>query len=121
MIGFLRVFFNSVFKIRTKKAELQFEIEGKRYYSFYECDNKKMTQKKTAFDIVVKLYKDKKIEPNTGRRNWGDGPSGNVLGGAMFPPPTQYLSWDSPKLLFFGNLLRTYAQAWYLVCIFFCE
>ena len=44
---------------RVYQAELQFEIEGKRYYSFYECDNKKMTQKKTAFDIVVKLYKER--------------------------------------------------------------
>ena len=39
-------------------------------------------QKKTAFEIVVALYKDGKLEPNTGRRNWGDGPSGNILGAA---------------------------------------
>ena len=49
-------------------------------------------QKKTAFDIVVKLYHDNKIEPNTGRRNWGDGPSGNVLGGAMQPTHPPYLN-----------------------------
>ena len=41
---------------------------------------------------MVKLYKDGKVEPNTGRRNWGDGPSGNILGAAMFPPPQQYLN-----------------------------
>ena len=40
----------------------------------------------------MKLYKDGKVEPNTGRRNWGDGPSGNILGAAMFPPPQQYLN-----------------------------
>lgn len=77
---------------RVYQAQLEFEIDGKRYHSFYECDNKKMTQKKTAFDIVVKLYHDNKIEPNTGRRNWGDGPSGNVLGGAMQPTHPPYLN-----------------------------
>ena len=29
---------------RVYQAQLEFEIDGKRYYSFYECDNKKMTQ-----------------------------------------------------------------------------
>lgn len=52
-----------------------------------------MTQKKTAFDIMVQLYHDKKVEPNSGRRNWGDGPTGNLLGGFAFPqaviPPPQ--------------------------------
>jgi len=65
--------------------------------SFYECENKKMTQKKTAFDIMVQLYQDGKVEPNTGRRNWGDGPSGNLLGCFAFPqhalpPPGHMLS-----------------------------
>ena len=40
----------------------------------------------------MKLYHDNKIEPNTGRRNWGDGPSGNVLGGAMQPNHPPYLN-----------------------------
>ena len=75
---------------RVYQALLAFEIDGFRYRSFHECDNKKMTQKKTAFDVVVQLYHDKKIEPNHGRRNWGDGPNGNVLGqfmpGAFLPP-----------------------------------
>ena len=48
-----------------------------------------MTQKKTAFDIVVQLFHDGKVEPNTGRRNWGDGPSGNILGGFPFGYPGQ--------------------------------
>ena len=55
-----------------------------------------MTQKKTAFDIMVQLYQDGKVEPNTGRRNWGDGPSGNMLGGFPFPnvlpPPGHMMS-----------------------------
>ncbi|CBY35283.1 unnamed protein product, partial [Oikopleura dioica] len=75
---------------RVYQALLAFEIDGFRYRSFHECDNKKMTQKKTAFDVVVQLYHDKKIEPNHGRRNWGDGPNGNILGqfmpGAFLPP-----------------------------------
>ena len=29
---------------RVYQAQLEFEIDGKRYHSFYECDNKKMTQ-----------------------------------------------------------------------------
>jgi len=75
---------------RVYQALLAFEIDGFRYRSFHECDNKKMTQKKTAFDVVVQLYHDKKIEANHGRRNWGDGPNGNILGqfmpGAFLPP-----------------------------------
>ena len=49
-------------------------------------------QKKTAFEIVVALYKHGKLEPNTGRRNWGDGPSGNILGAAAVPMPNPYLN-----------------------------
>lgn len=72
---------------RVYQAALEFEMDGERYYSFYECDNKKMTPKKTAFGIVVALYKHGKLEPNTGRRNWGDRPSGNILGAVPMPNP----------------------------------
>ena len=88
---------------RVYQAALEFEMDGERYYSFYECDNKKMTQvdltlfgplssliviqKKTAFEIVVALYKHGKLEPNTGRRNLGDRPSGNILGAVPMPNP----------------------------------
>jgi len=41
---------------------------------------------------VVALYKDGKLEPNTGRRNWGDGPSGNILGAAAIPITNPYLN-----------------------------
>ena len=42
-------------------AELNFELDGKRYKAKETAPNKKSAQKKTALDIVVRLYKEGKI------------------------------------------------------------
>ena len=46
---------------RIYVAELNFELDGKRYKAKETAPNKKSAQKKAALDIVVRLYKENKI------------------------------------------------------------
>ena len=49
---------------RIYLAELSFELDGKRYKAKDSAANKKSAQKKVALDIVVRLFKEKKISAN---------------------------------------------------------
>jgi len=80
-------------------AELNFELDGKRYKAKETAPNKKSAQKKTALDIVVRLYKEGKIAANVARPGVYVDPRRPFVSGMDPDPPAEVPEYDkmSPR------------------------
>ena len=79
-------------------ASLNFELDGKRYKASDSAPNKKSAQKKVALDIVVRLYKEKKIAANIIIPGMYVDPRRPFISGLDPPPPAPYETLDIEKM-----------------------
>ena len=75
-------------------AELNFELDGKRYKAKETAPNKKSAQKKTALDVVVRLYKEGKIAANVARPGVYVDPRRPFVSGMDPDPPAEIPEYD---------------------------